>query len=143
MREVRGRSTAARRDLYRSVRIGEQIDWYRSRAVAYGARSAQLFWLGVAAQLAAFGVVAVGLVVPAIARFNILGLLGTVAIAATVISQVNRHDELSKRYGFAMQELSFADTNAASAASESAFASAVVDAEGVIAREHGLWLGGR
>jgi hypothetical protein len=42
-----------------------------------------------------------------------------------------------------MQELSFADTNAASAASEPALAAAVADAEGVIAREHGLWLAGR
>jgi hypothetical protein len=143
MRDVRARPIAARRDLYRSARIGEQIDWYRSRAVAYGRRSAQLFWLGVTAQLTAFGVVALGLAIPVIARFNVLGLLGTVAIAATVISQVNRHDELSKRYGFAMQELSFADTNAASAASEPALAAAVADAEGVIAREHGLWLAGR
>jgi hypothetical protein len=143
MREVRARSVPDRRELYRAARIDAQIAWYRSKAVSYGRRSSQLFWIAVAAQLIAFGVVAVGLVEPTIARFNILGLLGTAAIAATVISQVNRHDELSKRYGYALQELALIEGVAASAETEPELAKMVSDAEGVIAKEHGLWVATR
>jgi hypothetical protein len=143
MREVRARTVAQRRDLYRSARIDAQISWYRSKAVSNGRRSSQMFWLAVAAQLAAFGVAAVGLVDPTIARFNILGLLGTAAIAATVISQINRHDELSKRYGYALQELALIDGVASSAETEPALAKMVGDAEGVIAKEHALWVSSR
>lgn len=143
MRAARAGSTVERRDLYRSARIAVQIDWYRTRAISYGARSAQLFWLGVVAQLAAFAVVAAGLVVPAIARFNVLGLLGTVAIAASVISQVNRHDELSKRYGYALQELALVDGLAGTAETDAQLTKSVEDAEAVVAKEHGLWMASR
>jgi len=140
MRAERGGSVGERRDRYRAARVSEQLAWYREKGAWHRRRSTQFFWLALAAQVAAIGVVGLGLVDPSLARFNFLGLLAAVATAATAISQLNRHDDLSRTYGRALHELSLIDGLAESAATEAQLTGIVSDAEGVIGREHSAWI---
>ena len=90
--------------------------------------------------MGALAVAGVGLFVPDLARFNLLGLLAAIATAATAISQLNRHDELSKSYGLAFQELSLIDGLAERVEGEANLKKVVEDAESAISREHTMWI---
>jgi hypothetical protein len=140
MRTLRSETVPARRDRYRRSRLGDQMEWYRSKSQHHRRRAEQFFWGSLAIELAALGVAAASLVVPDVSRFNLLALLAAVATAAAAVTHLNRHDELSKAYGLAFQELSLIDLLAERADGETALARVVEDAEGAISREHTMWV---
>jgi hypothetical protein len=140
MRLERTRPVLERRDRYRASRIGDQMAWYREKGAWHRRRSTQFFWLALAAQVGAIGVVGVGIIDPSLARFNFLGLLGAVATAATAMSQLNRHDDLSRTYGRALHELSLIDGLAEGVSTDPQLTAVVIDAEEVISREHNAWV---
>jgi hypothetical protein len=140
MRLERTRPVLERRDRYRASRIGDQMAWYREKGAWHRRRSTQFFWLALAAQVGAIGVVGVGIIDPSLARFNFLGLLGAVATAATAMSQLNRHDDLSRTYGRALHELSLIDGLAEGVTTDPQLTAVVIDAEEVISREHNAWV---
>ena len=142
MRAERARPVSERRDRYRAARLADQIAWYRRKGAGHTRRASQFFWLALAAQLGALLVAGVSTAQPALSRFNLLGVLAAIASTATAISQLNRHDDLARTYGLAFQELSLIDGLAETAKTEAALRRVVSDGEGVIAREHKLWLGG-
>lgn len=140
MRAMRARPLAGRLDAYRRFRLEDQMQWYRSKSVFHRERGARYFWLSLAIEIFALGVAAASFVAPQLARLNALALLAAVATAATAISQLGRHDELSKSYGLAYQELSLIDGIAERVISEDRLAAVVTDAEGAISREHTMWI---
>jgi uncharacterized membrane protein HdeD (DUF308 family) len=140
MRAARGRTVKERLAAYRVARIGDQIAWYRRKGRSHRRRSTQFFWLSLAAQLAAIGAAGLAAADPSTARFNVLGLLAAIAMAATAVSQLNRNDELSRTYGLALQELSLIDGLAEGVQTEAELATIVTDVESAISREHTLWL---
>jgi hypothetical protein len=140
MRLERTRPVLERRDRYRASRIGDQMAWYREKGAWHRRRSTQFFWLALAAQVGAIGVVGVGIIDPSLARFNFLGLWGAVATAATAMSQLNRHDDLSRTYGRALHELSLIDGLAEGVSTDPQLTAVVIDAEEVISREHNAWV---
>jgi hypothetical protein len=140
MREARARTVAQRLRMYRAARIADQMAWYRRKGQTHRRRSVQFFWLALAAQLAAIATAFVVVADPALARFNVMGLLAAIATTATAISQLHRNDELSRTYGLALQELSLIDGVAESVETQAQLTTIVSDAEGAISREHTLWV---
>lgn len=140
MRAARGEPLPERRERYRSSRLLDQMDWYRAKSQFHRERATRFFWLSLITELGALAVAGVGLFVPDLARFNLLGLLAAIATAATAISHLNRHDELSKSYGLAFQELSLIDGLAERVEGEANLKKVVEDAESAISREHTMWI---
>ncbi|HUQ44066.1 MAG TPA: DUF4231 domain-containing protein [Candidatus Limnocylindria bacterium] len=140
MRTAREDSVRRRRDRYRRQRLTNQMDWYRQKSLFHRGRAGRYFMASLVTEITALAVAGLALVVPDLARLNLLALLAAAATAATAISQLNRHDELSKSYGLASQELSLIDGIAERADTEAELAKAVDQAEGAISREHTMWV---
>jgi hypothetical protein len=140
MRETRRTSLRGRRDRYRRQRLRNQMDWYLRKSQFHRRRASQYFAASLVTEIAALVVAGLALVLPDLARLNLLALLAAVATTATAISQLNRHDELSKSYGLASQELSLIDGLAERADTEAELSAAVDRAEGAISREHTMWI---
>ena len=141
MREIRALPFAERQGLYLAERVGEQIHWYNHRAAENAKKARRWFWIEFLAQGAAL-VVAIALI--AAPSFpDIAAGLATVAAVAAAWTQYNRHDELSRSYGLALQELAFLRSAIDVAPDESDLRSAVAATEDAISREHTMWMARR
>ena len=141
MRAVRSMPWQDRRDLYVAQRVQDQERWYAGKAQASRTAAAAWFWVGWLAQGAALGLSIVSLVVQTLP--NVIGVLTSVAAAATGWTQLRRHDELAQSYAVAAQELSLSASELSSAPDEAAFLKGVQQAEDSISREHKLWVARR
>jgi hypothetical protein len=140
MRGVRSRSLEDRRDLYVRERLYEQANWYRRRAVSNRRQGRRWFWISLTGQTVAAGIVLATVFEPHLWVANLVGLFAAVATAATAWSQLGRHDELSKAYGLAYQELITIETVADRVASERDLDHLVTTGEQAISREHTMWM---
>lgn len=137
MREVRALSLGERKHCYQNQRLDNQIQWYASKAAANRTSAARWFWIGLLAQTAAIALTIVRIEITD--GPNFVALIAALAATATAWSQLGRHDELSKSYGLAAQELLLAKGAVDLADTEAEFVDAVVDTESAISREHTLW----
>lgn len=141
MREIRDLPLAERQRLYLSARVGDQIRWYSSKAAENARQARRWFWIGFIAQGAAL-VLAIALIEgPDVPDF--VGGLAAVAAVAAAWTQYSRHDELSKSYGLAAQELAFLRSTIDVAPDEAALRSAIAATEDAISREHTMWMARR
>jgi hypothetical protein len=140
MRAARAMTVRGRRDRYRRQRLSSQMSWYLRKSQFHRSRASSYFLVSIVTEIAALSVAGLALVIWELARLNLLALLAAVATAATAISQLNRHDELSKSYGLASQELSLIDGIAEGADTEERLARAIDQAESAISREHTMWI---
>ena len=159
MRDVRAANWQARRSLYLSDRVGDQIQWYDGRAKYNAARATQIVWVSVSLQVLAIlfavylGAIVLGLHHTPEARFllgwigpwspevqelDLVSVLTTIAASVVAWAQAKQHDDLQNSYRQAWRELEsirdqmldpHRDT-------EADFQQAVVSAEGAISREH-------
>ena len=72
-----------------------------------------------------------------------MGLFASVATAATAWTQLGRHDELSKSYALAYQELLMIRTLGEKVSTEEGLDRLVTDGENAISREHTMWMAKR
>lgn len=100
------------------------------------------FWTSLAAQLVAL-VFAIGRVASPGAELSLVGPLVAFAAAITAWTQLGRHDELSKSYALANQELLTIKSLADSLKAEEGLVDLVRDGEGAISREHTMWVAKR
>lgn len=141
MREWRELPFAERKQRYLAARVADQIRWYSSKAAENARQARRWFWIGFLAQGAAL-VLAIALIEgPAIP--DLVGGLAAVAAVAAAWTQFNRHDELSKSYGLAAQELAFLRSTIDVAPDEPALGSAIAATEDAISREHTMWMARR
>lgn len=143
MRSARRLPWAELRDLYVVARIGEQGEWYRQRAIADERARDQWFFVTLASQGIAILLAIASIFAPELARLNLLGLAAAIAAAATAWSQVGRHDEQSRAYALASQELLLIAGLAPAVADEPGLGRLVATAESAISREHTLWVAKR
>jgi hypothetical protein len=129
-----------RRQTYQVRRLTDQARWYQRKSLANRRQADLWFWLTLVAEVAGLGIATSSLVVPAVDSWHVLSLVAAVATAATAWSQLNRHDELSKAYGLAFEELLLIDGLADMADTEEALARVVDEAESAISREHTMWM---
>lgn len=141
MRQIRALPFDERKQLYLSARVGDQIAWYSRRAAENRRQAMRWFWVGLGAQGAAL-VLAIALVA-APSLPDLVGGLAAVAAVAAAWTQYGRHDELSKSYGLAAQELAFLRSNVDAATDDSALTDAVDSTETAISREHTMWMARR
>ena len=140
MLAVRRLSLEERRNLYVEQRIDDQAAWYRQRAVANRLNGRRWFWVSLAGQVVAASITIASIFQPTAPVANLVGLFAAIAASATAWTQLGRHDELSKAYGLAYQELITIRTVAARVASERDLDHLVTTGEAAISREHTMWM---
>lgn len=141
MRQLRSLPFPERKRLYLSARVGDQIKWYSSKAAANARQATRWFWVGLGAQGAAL-LLAIAIVAAPSAP-DLVGGLAAVAAVAAAWTQYGRHDELSKSYSLAAQELAFLRSSVDVASDDVALRDAVDAAETAISREHTMWMARR
>lgn len=141
MREIRALPFAQRQALYLAERVGDQIHWYGSRAAENARQARRWFWIEFLSQGAAL-VVAIALIAAPSAPDFAAGL-ATVAAVAIAWTQFNRHDELSRSYSLAVQELAYLRSAIDAAPDEAELRTAIADTEDAISREHTMWMARR
>jgi hypothetical protein len=137
---VRNLSLEERRTLYVEQRIDDQAAWYRRRAVANRANGRRWFWISLAGQVVAAAITMASIFQPKEPVANLVGLFAAIAASATAWTQLGRHDELSKAYALAYQELITIRGVAARVASERDLDHLVTTGEAAISREHTMWM---
>ena len=100
------------------------------------------FWGSLAAQFVALVLAIVRVAFPA-TQLSLVGPLLALAAAITAWTQLGRHDELSKSYALANQELLTIKSLANAVDSEERLSDLVRDGEGAISREHTMWVAKR
>ena len=143
MRAVRDLPLEGRLQLYLAERLSDQARWYKMRAVENQVKGRRWFWLSLVAQVLAASFAFVGVLLPGEAVVNVIGLCAAAAAAATAWAQLGRHDELSKSYALAYQELITIRSLAGSVATEQDLDRLVANGEGAISREHTMWMAKR
>jgi hypothetical protein len=142
MREVRGLTTQQRRDLYARERLGEQAEWYGGKSRDNRILAEVFFWASLAAQFVALVLAIVRVAFPE-TQLSLVGPLLALAAAVTAWTQLGRHDELSKSYALANQELLTIKSLVDTVDTEKELAGLVRDGEGAISREHTMWVAKR
>jgi hypothetical protein len=141
MREVRGLPLQDRIVIYLSNRLKDQLNWYGSKAAANRASAKHWFWASLGAQLAAL--IAAVLSIVDHPRIDIVAVLATTSAAFSAWSNLKRHDDLSKSYSVASQELLVFTDLVEEVDSEAEFAEIVELTESAISREHTMWIAKR
>jgi hypothetical protein len=143
MRAVRALPLDARLQVYLAERLADQAKWYKARAIANLAQGRRWFWLSLLAQVAAVLFAFLSLLWPDDAVATLIALGAAVATAATAWGQLGRHDELSKSYALAYQELITIQALAGTAVTEDGLDRLVTSGESAISREHTMWMAKR
>ena len=144
MRAVRDQPLPARRALYLTQRIHDQISWYGAKAAHNQSRVRRWFLIAIVTQ-------AIGLVVGSLKAFSVvdvdlLGIVAAVAASSMAWLQTRDHQNLAASYAVTGRELQIINTRAEAGAgigSEQRWADFVEDTELAISREHTLWLARR
>jgi hypothetical protein len=140
MRAARIASLESRLDLYSRERLTQQADWYRTQAIANEHAATNWFRGTLAAEIAAAGMAVIAIFVPDAFAGSIMGFFAAVAAAFTASAQLGRHDELSKSYALACQELLVISSLTEGTADEARLSALVRDGEAAISREHTMWV---
>lgn len=138
MRQVRTFSFEDRKRIYVEQRLCDQKSWYSHKAGLNARAGARWFWRTAGLQ----GIAVVVAVIQAVTGglgLNIVPVLITCTAAVAAWNQMKRHDELTKTYALASQELGELEAIASSLAAESDFPQLVEQAEEAISREHTMW----
>ena len=143
MREVRALPFAQRRSFYVTERLADQANWYRAKARWNQDQASRWFWFSLSAEFAAVLLALTGVFYPAVADLNLFGVLASIAAALTGWNQLGRHDDLSKSYALAYQELLVIQTLTEAADTEERLLELVRDGEAAISREHTMWIAKR
>lgn len=141
MRRLRALPLPERRDTYLRGRASDQVDWYAARARANRRSGGRWFWVSLGFEGAAL-VAAIALVAQPDGP-DLVALFAAISAAATAWTQMERHNELSKSYGLAAQELALLMAAIETSQSPESFVQAVTETEGAISREHTMWVARR
>jgi hypothetical protein len=142
MREVRALPLVARRDLYLRDRLKDQAGWYASKAKQNREGAQYWFLVTITAQMIALALAIVRPSFP-VAALGVIAFLSAAAAAATAWGQISRHDELSRSYGLAAEEIRTLSGLAEIARTQDELAEIVELGELSISREHTMWVAKR
>jgi SMODS and SLOG-associating 2TM effector domain 3/SMODS and SLOG-associating 2TM effector domain 1 len=141
MRQIRLLSMPERRACYLKERLLDQARWYARKADENCRSGALWFW-------AAFAVQIVAVTFPLVRQANsalpnLAPVFTSILAASTAWTQFRRHDDLSKSYALASQELTMLRSLIEHDEDTQTFAQRVVEVESAISREHKLWVATR
>lgn len=143
MRAVRGSGLAERKGVFLRERVEDQIRWYVARAEENRQRAELWFWIALIANFGAVVFAMTRLVIPESPTPNFESVFAAAAAAATAWNQLGRHDELTKSYALAAQELMILRGLVEQAPDEASLAALVIEVEAAISREHTMWVAKR
>lgn len=141
MRELRGGSLTARRDLYMRHRIGNQIAYYRGRShqhADYARRFRAATWTA-----QSLGLAGAVLKATSVVEIDLLGVGAAAAAALTAWLQTRDHVTLERAYELTAADLDAVKEDLPSDGDEVDWAAYVADAESAMSREHVMWLARR
>jgi hypothetical protein len=98
MRRLRHSPVDERRVVYMEDRVASQLGWYAGKSAANGRAAGRWFCVGLVLETAALGFAIFQITAEGIP--DLVGLLAAVAIAATALTRLDCHDELSKSYAW-------------------------------------------
>lgn len=141
LRQLRGKSLATRRSVYREQRIEDQRNWYSRRAREH--RATALGW-----RIVMFASQAAGLAGAALKGLNLvdvdlMSIFATVAAATAAWIAAGDFTETARAYDFASLEVGQALEKLDHSDSEEGWARFVADCEQAMSREHTMWLARR
>jgi hypothetical protein len=138
MRDVRAMPVDERAKVYLQGRLDDQAGWYWGRAQANQRAASIYFWAATGAQAVAF-VIAVFHPILGHGSLNLVGPFAVLATALAAWSAFRNHDDLSKSYALAYQELLGVRSLGRNVTTQEQLNHLVRDAEGAISREHTTW----
>ena len=141
MRNLRALSLGERRQEYLTGRIGDQRDWYASKAHWNDSR-ANTWMIGLGTGEAA-GLTGAVLMAANVVEIDILGLVAAILAAGAAWIQTKQYQNLASAYAVASHELADISSQAERAATEAEWADFVDQAEEAISREHTMWRASR
>lgn len=139
MREVRKLDLEARKSIYLSGRISDQVDWYATKAETNRQSSSRLFTAMVISLILAI-ISAVLIIRWPESSINPIGFLVNLAVAFLTWIEHGRHEELGQSYAIAAQELGLLRERAGLVTTDAELSNYVSDVERAISKEHTLWL---
>lgn len=142
MRSIRQLPLQDRRGFYVEDRLEDQAQWYGGKSRANRFLAEIFFWASLAAQFIALVLAIVRVAFPS-TELSLVGPLLALAAALVAWTQLGRHDELTKSYALANQELLTIKSLAESVSTDEKLSDLVRDGEGAISREHTMWIAKR
>lgn len=141
MNDIRELPSGERAWKYMSLRLGDQIDWYRDKATWN--KDMARTWLRILIAVESSAVI-LGLL-RMIGQFNVnwLGILAAAAAAIEAWQQTKNYSTLAESYAVTSHELSLVASSLEESINSDSWASAAKDAESAFSREHTLWLARR
>lgn len=137
MAAVRSLPQTQRAQLYRRLRVEDQLAWYHSKAIWNRQRS--MILTGVTIAVEAVAVLAGLLRFKLEATPDVLGVLAAVAAGLIAWGQAKKYAFLAQSYAVTTHELTLVGASLVSPADEAAWAQSVHDAEAAFSREHTMW----
>jgi len=140
MRTIRAFDVIERRDMYDVARVQDQISWYHQKSRQNHRRARLWFLLSFALQLTALLLA----LAPIIDKdLPIIQFAVTVTVATTALNRWTQHENISKAYGIAAEQMSLLRESLDLVESQEALTEVVRDVEAVLNREQGAWLSRR
>jgi hypothetical protein len=146
MRAIRALPSGERLARYLAERLDDQIGWYRGKALRNRTLQTRWFLISLAAQALAVAFAVTAALVNERSAEPFVALLAAIAASATAWTQLGRHEELSRSYALAYQELVAIRSLApppSEQVTEQEVTELVVEAELAISREHTMWMAKR
>jgi hypothetical protein len=141
MEKLRAADWRDQRTVYLRDRIENQREWYSRKSETSRKRSSQ--WRALLILAEGLGVLAAFLRFSGNVDFDAAGVLGALVGAGVAWLSVRQHDNLSRAYAFASNELGLAADGLRACQSEEEWAQKAADAEEAISREHTMWRASR
>lgn len=139
MEEIRASDWGKRLDIYRELRINDQLRWYNDKAVENKKKSK--FWVVIAIIVY---LVAIGLSLTRIANLElrIMPVDTLILIASTIVgwTQIKKFNELASSYTLTAHEIGLTFGPLTQVKKETDLAKFVLEAEQAFSREHTQWV---
>lgn len=136
MKAVRSKHFEYRKRYYMSLRINDQMDWYRGKASSYGRKSN--VWGVIMLAIEAVALLLAILRFAHIVDADLSGVFVAIVASGAAWIQSKQYESLSQSYSVTSQELSSVSSSLEST-NERDWPSVVEQAEDAISREHTLW----
>ncbi|WTP58526.1 DUF4231 domain-containing protein [Streptomyces phaeochromogenes] len=143
MEQVRQQGAEDRKEIYLTLRVKDQENWYTSKAKFNDRRSRR--WRSLLILSEILGAVASIAILLDLTEIDIGGAIAAAIAAAGAWLEVKQYENLSSAYALTATELSFVRLTGenVSATDEDSWSKYVVSAEQAISREHTMWLARR
>ncbi len=142
MRQMRVSSLKKRKVYYDAERVRDQKGWYNKKVKLNEKNKKRWFWISLLVEMFAV-ILAIVLALKQYSFLTLMGVLTTIAAVIIAWSQVNKFRELAQSYSLVLQNLRRISSTYIHVRTNNAFSDYVDQIEGVVSKEHEMWLARR